>query len=384
MTGRTLAPMNTSLVASRALVGRRELLAGGGALAATWLAGSCRSTPGRAAKPKRLLVLGGTRFIGPHIVEAALARGHRVTLFNRGKTRPELFPECEKLRGDRNGDLEALRGRDWDVVIDTWTDLPRHVRATAELLGEHVGQYLFVSSLNAVADLSVGGLNEGAAPTPLAPEHADSESPEHFGGRKARCEETLEQLLPGRATVVRPGLIIGPLDGSDRFTYWPVRLARGGEVLCPGNGDDPTQFVDARDLGDFAVALCEQRLFGIYHVVGPRERLTMRSMIETCAKVADNGARLTWVDTDFLFEQQVQPWTDLPAWLPSRAPGEAFWTLDITKAWKAGLRFRPLETSVRDTLAWWNTLPEDRRGSLRRGLTPEREAAVLAAWHSRA
>ncbi|MCC7010937.1 MAG: epimerase [Planctomycetes bacterium] len=355
----------------------------GAALAGTCLASSCASLE-RAERPLRVLVLGGTRFIGPCIVDAALRRGHAVTLFNRGQTNPELFPQCEKLRGDRDGDQRALEGREFDVVIDTWTDAPRHVRSAAMLLRDHVAQYVFVSSLNAVADLSKPGVDETAAMTALEPEHENSTDAAHFGGRKARCELLLAELMPGRATVLRPGLIVGPRDGSDRFTYWPVRVARGGEVLAPGSGDDPTQFIDARDLGEFVVKLCEERVMGLFHVVGPRERLTMRELLETCSDACASDARLTWVDTRFLLERQVAPWTDLPAWLPSLEEGQGFWTLDNSKALAAGLRFRPLERTVRDTLDWWSTLPAERRAALKRGLTPERELELLAAWHARA
>lgn len=361
---------------------RRDLLWAGAGFGA-WVLASCAAARAERTEPKRLLVLGGTRFIGPHIVEAALARGHRVTLFNRGLTNPELFPECEKLRGDRDGDMSALEGRRWDAVLDTWTDMPRHVRSAATLLGPYVGQYLFVSSLNAVADLSRPGLDETAETTPLDPEDEDDASAELFGGRKARCEKLLSEICPKRYTIVRPGLIVGPRDGSDRFTYWPVRVARGGEVLAPGHGRDPTQFIDARDLGEFVVRLAEQQSFGLFHVVGPERRLEMREVLETCVRVTGSDARLTWVDTAFLFEHGVAPWTDLPAWLPSVEPGQAYWTLDVSKAIGAGLRFRPLEVTVRDTLDWWWSLPEERRATLKRGLTPERERELLAAWHAK-
>ena len=366
------------------ILDRRRFLGSGASLA---VLSACAS--GRAVKPsaepprKRLLVLGGTRFIGPPIVDAALARGHEVSLFNRGRTNPELFPQCEKLRGDRDGDMSALAGREWDAVVDTWTDMPRHVRSAAELLRDHVGQYLFVSSLNAVADLSKPHLDESAAKTPFDPKDEENASPELFGGRKARCEDLLEEILPGRNAVVRPGLIVGPRDASDRFTYWPVRVARGGEVLAPGTGDDPTQIIDARDLGEFVATLVERRTTGVFNVVGPDRKLPMRELLETCKAVSGSDATFTWVDARFLLDQKVAPWTDMPAWLPSLEPGEGFWTIDVRKAVGAGLRFRPLEASVRDTLAWWRTLPEDRRAKLKRGLPPEREREVLAAWHAR-
>jgi 2'-hydroxyisoflavone reductase len=362
---------------------RRQFIEAGCSVSAILALQACASSrTEKASAPKRYLVLGGTRFIGPPIVEAALARGHAVTLFNRGQTNPELFPQCEKLRGDRDGDMSALEGREWDAVIDTWTDMPRHVRSAAQLLGDHVGQYLFVSSLNAVQDLSQPRLDESAAMTPLDPKDEDNASPDLFGGRKARCETILAEMLPSKWTVVRPGLIVGPRDGSDRFTYWPVRIARGGEVLAPGSGDDPTQFVDARDLGQFVVRLCETKTTGLFHVVGPAHELSMRELLETCKHVSKSDARFAWVDTAFLFDQKVAPWTDLPVWLPSTEPGQGFWTLDNSKAMRAGLAFRPLDETVRDTLAWWSTLPEQRRAKLKRGLTPERESELLAAWYA--
>jgi 2'-hydroxyisoflavone reductase len=365
------------------ILDRRRFL-GASAVALSACASNRKETSAPAPAKKRILVLGGTRFIGPHIVDAALARGHAVTLFNRGKTNPEMFPQCEKLRGDRDGDTSALQGRDFDAVIDTWTDMPRHVRSAAELLRDHVGQYLFVSSLNAVADLSKPNLDESAPKTPLEAKDEDDASPALFGGRKARCEDLLEELCPGKNTVVRPGLIVGPRDASDRFTYWPVRVARGGEVLAPGTGDDPTQIIDARDLGEFVVTLLEGRTFGVFNVVGPGRKLSMKELLETCKTVSRSDATFTWVDARFLLDQKVAPWTDMPAWLPSLEAGEGFWTINVTKAIGAGLRFRPLDVSVRDTLAWWQTLPEDRRATLKRGLSPEREKEVLAAWHAKA
>lgn len=361
---------------------RRGFLGAGAALGAALWSG-CAAAPAARPRRRRLLVLGGTRFVGPAIVEAALARGHEVTLFNRGRTNPGLFPQCETLHGDRDGDLSALTGRRWDAVLDTWTDLPRHVRSAAALLAPAVEQYLFVSSLNAVADLSRPGLDESAERTPLEPGREDDPAPEHFGGRKARCEELLAELCPASWTVVRPGLIVGPGDASDRFTYWPVRAARGGEVLAPGDGRDPAQLVDVRDLGAFVVRLVEERTLGLFHAVGPERRLEMRELLETCVRAAASDARLTWVATDFLLEQGVAPWTDLPVWLPSLAPGEAYWTLDVSRAIAAGLRFRPLADTARDTLAWWRTLPEERRAAPKRGLDPERERTLLALWHAR-
>jgi 2'-hydroxyisoflavone reductase len=333
-------------------------------------------------EPLTVLILGGTGFLGPHLVEAARGRGHVLTLFNRGRTNPHLFPELEKLRGDRDGDLEALEGRRWDAVIDTSGYVPRIVKASADLLAPNVGQYLFVSSISVFADPSVPGLDESGAVATIEDETSEDVR-QHYGALKALCEQAAEAALPGRATNVRPGLIVGPLDPSDRFTYWPVRMARGGEVLCPGDGSDPVQYVDARDLAAWMISLLERRVFGVFNATGPAERLEMRPFLEGCRAGAGSEARLTWVDTDFLAEHSVAPWGDLPVWVPGQGESAGMSTVDCSKAIGEGLRFRPVDETARDTLAWFETLPEDRRATLRTGLSSEREAEVLAAWAAR-
>jgi len=374
---------------------RREFMAAtaaGAVSACAWAAGirgsggpagaPSRAAPAPAApgatdrpRPMKLLLLGGTAYLGPELVEAARARGHEVTLFNRGKTRPGLFPELEKLHGDRDGQLDALRGRRWDVVLDTSGYVPRIVRRSAELLAPWVERYVFVSSISVYAEEARAPISEGS-PLAVAPDPASEDVRAHYGALKALCEQAAEAAMPGRVLAIRPGLIVGPGDPTDRFTYWPVRFARGGEVLAPGDGADPAQVVDVRDLASFMVSAAERRLAGTMNAVGPATPLLLRDFLEAC-RVPGVDAQLTWVDAPFLEQQQVAPWSDLPVWVPR---SEAFAQVSCAPALAAGLAFRPVADTARDTLAWWRAEPEERRGKLRAGLTPEREAEVLAAF----
>jgi 2'-hydroxyisoflavone reductase len=359
---------------------RAFLAASGAALAAGALPSRAAEGPAKASRKLRLLLLGGTAFLGPELVEAARARGHAVTLFNRGKTRPDLFPDVEKLRGDRDGKLDALRGRDWDVVVDTSGYVPRLVKASAELLAPRVGRYLFVSSISAYAD-SREPLTE-ASPVATMPDEKSEEVRAHYGALKALCEKAAEAALPGRALSVRPGLIVGPGDPTDRFTYWPVRLSRGGEVLAPGDGQDPVQVIDVRDLAAWMIRSAEDGLAGTYNAVGPASTLTAAAMLEAC-RAPGVEARLTWVDTAFLEKEKVSAWSDLPAWIPRSSEEAGMARTSNAKAVARGLAFRPLAETARDTLAYWNRLPAERRAKPRAGISPEREAVVLAAWKAR-
>lgn len=333
-------------------------------------------TPG---KP-RLLILGGTGFLGPALVEAALARGQAVTLFNRGRTRPELFPDVEKLRGDRDGKLDALRGRTWDAVIDTSGYVPRIVTMSARLLAPNVARYVFVSSISVYGDGVRAGADEDAPVQPLADPNTEDVRA-HYGALKAACERAAEAAMPGGVLAVRPGLIVGPGDPTDRFTYWPVRLDRGGEVLAPGDGTDPVQLVDVRDLAAWIVACTERLEKGTFNAVGPAERLLWRPMLESCRAALGSAATLTWVPRAFLEEQKVTPWRDLPAWVPASQSGLA--ALSNARAVARGLLFRPAAETAKDTLAGWKAEPAERRAKLRAGLSDEQERAALAAWKAR-
>jgi 2'-hydroxyisoflavone reductase len=333
----------------------------------------------RADKPLRILILGGTGFIGPHMVESARARGHTLTLFNRGKTHPELFPDVEKLRGDRNGQLDALKGRKWDAVIDTSGYVPRIVKMSADLLAPNVKQYVFISSISVFPEDVKPGANE-STPVVQLTEPGSEDVRKHYGALKALCEQTVEAAMPGRTTTVRPGLIVGPGDPTDRYTYWPVRIDRGGEALAPGSGDDKVQYIDARDLAPWIVECIERGTVGVFNAVGPEKPLTMSAMLASCRKASKQPASLTWVPEKFLDEQKVSAWEDMPVWTGAEA---GFSQIDCTKAIKAGLRFRSSDDTARDTLAWWKTLPPDRQSKLRAGISPEREKEVLAAWKAK-
>jgi len=330
-------------------------------------------------------MLGGTGFLGPQTVEAALRRGHKVTLFNRGKTRPGLFPDLEKLHGDREkDDIKALDGRKWDAVVDTSANVPRWVRKAAEVLGPNVGHYVYISSISVYADTSKPGADETAPVATIDDPTTEKIDGRTYGALKALSEKAAETAMPGKVAVVRPGLIVGPDDPSDRFTYWPVRVARGGEVLAPGSAEDPIQLIDVRDLGEFLVRLIEDRTRGVFNATGPGSSLTMGQTLNACRQVSGSDATFTWVDPDFLEKQGVQPWSDMPAWVPNRGETAGFAKVNITRALGAGLTFRPIADTARATLEWFKTLPEARRSKLRAGISPEREAKVLAAWKSRA
>lgn len=328
-----------------------------------------------------LLFIGGTVFLGRHMVEAALARGHTVTLFNRGEHNPELFPEAEKLRGNRDGGLEVLEGRRWDAVIDPSGYVPRVVGASARLLAGAAGHYTFISSLSAYK-LPYDGVLDESAPVETLPEdkrETEEITGETYGALKVLSEQAAEQAFAGRALIIRPGLIVGPHDPSDRFTYWPVRVARGGEVLAPGNPERPVQFIDVRDLAVWIITLVEARATGIYNATGPQAPLSMRTLLETCRAVSGSEARFTWVDEAVLLEHKVEAYTELPLWVPAEA--KDFDRFDSSKAFASGLTVRPLADTIRATLDWDSTRPPDQKR--RNGLSAEREAALLRAWHER-
>jgi 2'-hydroxyisoflavone reductase len=321
----------------------------------------------------KLLVLGGTKFLGRAAVEAALARGHEVTLFNRGETNPELFPEAKKLRGDRAGDLSALEGHDWDAVLDPSGYLPAVVRASAEALGDHAGHYLFISSVSAYASLA--GPNEEESPLAELgdmPEDRLLEDYSNYGPLKVLCERAVAEAFGDPHAIVRPGLIVGAHDQTGRFTYWPDRVARGGEVLAPAPPDRAIQFIDVRDLGPWLVDLSERQAPGTYNATHPGR--SWGEVLETCREVADSDAAFRWVPDTFLVEHEVGEWMELPMWIQS-SDEAGIHKADVSRALAAGLTFRPLAETVRDTLDLADTTPEA-------GLTPEREAELLAAAQS--
>jgi 2'-hydroxyisoflavone reductase len=356
------------------------------ALAASALAlPALADTPSTSIKPMRLLILGGTGLIGPHQVRYALARGHQVTIFNRGRQKEDWPCPVEELLGDRNGDLTALEGRDWDVCIDNPTTLPVWVRDAARVLKGHVGQYIFVSTISAYA-ANDKAADETAALASYKGHDPMTETTESlnanlglYGPLKAVSEtEALRQYGDAVTTIVRPSLIVGPGDPTDRFTYWPVRLSRGGEILAPGDGSDPVQFIDARDLAEWTIRLAEQRTIGVFNACGPASAITMRQMLAAIAEGIHADPKLVWAPTSFLKANKVSAWRDMPVWIPGDGETFGFHRRDIGRAIAASLTFRPLPLTAADALAWFRTLPSERQSKLRAGLTPERESDLLA------
>jgi 2'-hydroxyisoflavone reductase len=338
----------------------------------------------RPAHPLRILILGGTGFIGPWQVRYARERGHEITLFNRGRTAPDMFPGLETLIGDRNGDLESLRGRTWDVVIDNSASRPDWVRLSADFLKDTVDRYYYVSSRSAYSDTSRVPMTSDAPTWTYETAGVDPGSEDlPYGLRKALCEREAEQAMPGRVCVFRPGLIIGPGDPTDRFTYWPVRIHRGGEVLAPGAPAHPVQIIDARDLCGWMIRMAEQGHTGVFTAVGPATPRPMAELLYGIRAVTTAEATFTWVDTDFLLEMGVRPYSHMPVWMPPRDGREGFARFDLSNEVAHGLTFRPLAETARDTLDFHFSRPAERRTELRAGISAEREAEVLAAWHAR-
>lgn len=360
--------------------------------AASFAPASLFASQEKAAKPLRILILGGTGFIGPNQVRYAVARGHKVTLFNRGRTNPGLFKGVagiEERIGDRApnpGDYASLKDGEWDVVIDNPTTRPRWVREAAAAVKGRAGHYVFISTISVYAANDAANADESAA---LATTNTpDIESGPDFqrlyGPLKALSEQEAQKAFPNRSTIIRPGLIVGVGDTSDRFTYWPVRIARGGEVLAPP-ADNPVQLIDARDLGEWTIRCCETGTFGVFNATGPAKRFTVKEMLEGIRATVRSTATLTHVPNEFLRAQTppVRGWSDLPVWMPPEGGTAGFTQRSVAKAVAAGLTFRPFADTVRETLAFYNQQPEERKAQLRAGISAEREAQVLAAWKAR-
>ena len=376
-------------------LGRRDLLraVGAGAVLSACspdrpaASPSSAETPSPALpppSPKRILVLGGTGFAGPPIVTAARARGHVLTLFNRGKTNPGLFPDVETILGDRQTQLDLLKGRDWDAVIDTWAPGPTLVSRAAELLKDHVGHYLFLSTIS-VYKLGKDPIDETSPVLTLPPGMTVKDikkiDEKVYGPVKALAEQAAETAMPGRATSVRAGVIAGRGDPTDRFLYWPLRMSQGGEMIAPGSPDDRMTFIDVRDLGEWFVTLVENKTTGVYNAVGPSNPGLGAVLAEMQGAVGPN-AKLTWIDQAWLDHNEVGGWGDFPLAVPSGADDSGFGKVSAARAMAKGLKFRPVADTARDALAWWNAEPEARRAQERPGLTPAKEADLLRRWHA--
>lgn len=357
----------------------------GAALAATGLHLGQRW---RIGGSKKILILGGTGFVGPHQVRRAIARGHQVTVFNRGRSGPGMFgTDVEELVGDRGGNLDALRGRRWDAVIDesaSQSSAPEWVRQSAELLKDATDQYLFISTRGVYFDTSRVPMTADAPVVTRENTPVPAGQPLPYGHAKAYAEKEAVAIMGDRATLVRPGLIIGPEDDTDRFTYWPVRIARGGDVLVPGDGSDHVQIIDVRDLVEFTIKLVEDRTLGVFNVVGPQLGQPFKQFVERIHRGVGASGTYTWVDAEFLQSHGHAPYSkELPVFQVMKGRTAGFARFDLTREIKAGLAFRPTELTARETLEWWRTLPAERQNGIRAGFTAERETELLALWRAR-
>jgi len=362
------------------MIDRRKFLAAA-TLAA---AGSSRWAMAETRKPLSILILGGTRFIGVEMTELALKRGHTVTFFNRGKTNADLFPDIERIKGDRNGDIDGLKGRKFDAVIDNSGYFPRAVKLTAELLAPSISQYLFVSSISVYPDFKAPR-DETSAVGKLKDESIEKVDNDTYGPLKALSEQAAEAAMPGRVTVIRPGLIVGPHDSTDRFTYWPARAARGGEMLAPGKPSDGIQIIDGRDLAAFVIDALEKKTMGTFNLVSPPGLFTIGDIVNESVRAANELAKPTpppkavWAPAPFLEAQKVEGWSDMPVWLDPKGDDSAFASTSAARAMKAGLKITPMRKTCHDTLAWHLKRPAAERDKLKAGISPERETEVLAA-----
>lgn len=337
----------------------------------------------------KLLILGGTTFLGRHLIESALKNGHEVTIFTRGRQTIDLSSEIEQLVGDRENNLTALKGRTWDRVIDTSGYVPWIVENSAKLLADSVKHYTFISSISVYSDLETPGIDEKTSVSIMTTKELEevrtSGSHEtimnYYGALKYLCEEAAKQAMPERVLNIRPGLIVGQYDPTDRFTYWIDRISKGGEILCPGRSNKTVQFIHAGDLADWIIKASEKELIGEFNAAGPDYSLTMGELLEKCRDISCSNSSLIWVSEDFLLNNNVEPWSDMPLWIPDRFNIPGFLNADISKALKNGLSFKPLEEILLDTLNWARSRSNDY--ALKAGITASREEELLRLWHTR-
>lgn len=363
---------------------RRHLLASGAALAAIASLSTRAAESLEAIKPLDILILGGTRFLGLHMTDYALRRGHRVTFFNRGKTNTGRFSEVRRLLGDRNGDISALRNQRWDVVIDNSGYVPRHVSATAELLRNSSSLYVFISSVSVYANFEKPN-DESSPVSTLTDPTIEKVDGNTYGPLKALCEQATRQVYGDkRSLIIRPGLIVGPDDNTDRFTYWPARASNGGKFLAPGQPNDPVQFIDVRDLAEFTIECAERSVSGTFNLISPPGRFSIGDIVESAITAAASLtaviAEPVWVPANFLAEQQVAPWSDMPVWVPAEGENAGVASVSAARAVSEGMRSRSVSETVTDTLRWHLSRPEDQRFALRAGISAEREHEVLTRW----
>jgi len=326
----------------------------------------------------KILILGGTIFLGKHIVNSALSRGHEVTLFNRGKHNPELYPELEKLTGDRSGDFESLKGKTFDAVIDTSGYFPRIVKMSGEFLKDKTSHYTFISSISVYKDFSDMSLNENSETGTIEDESIEEITGGSYGPLKVLCENAIEEIYKASALNIRPGLIVGEDDPTDRFAYWIYRINKGGKILAPGEKKKKVQFIDVKDLSDWTIKMIEKKKNGVYNATGPDYNLTFEKLLEVCKKVSGTNPEIEWVDEKFLTDEKIAPYTELPLWLPEDSEGGN--NVNISKAIKDGLTFRSLEETLRDSLEY---VTRSRGGKLKFGLDENKEIELLKKWEER-
>ncbi len=356
-------------------------------IASAGLATACQATSviPKTNKSLNILFMGGTGFLGPHTVKAAIDAGHKVTLFNRGKTKPTLYPELlaslPLIKGDRKtDDIKQLKDTKWDLVIDTSSYYPRVVNMLLDQVGENIGQYILISTISVYGDWTQKNMDETAPVGSIDDPTTEKVTGQTYGPLKALCEKAALDRLGDKATIIRPGLIVGPGDKTDRFTYWPVRIAKGGDVLCPSEGKDFIQIIDVRDLAEWTVHCGNKKITGIFNAQTDGNDITIGELLISCKMTLNPKTNLVWVPTEFLEKHSVQPWAEMPAWFPPKGDFAGAGTMSSEKAYANGLKQRPLKNIIKDTYSWFVTLPQERQEKLRAGIKPDKEAKVLAAW----
>lgn len=323
----------------------------------------------------KILILGGTTFLGPHLVQELQQHGHEVTIFTRGNQSSKIS-NVEELRGNRDGNLEALKNRNWDAIIDTSGHLPRLVRESSNLLTNSTNHYTFISTIGVYQDFHKQQIDENYPTAKLENEDIEEITEQNYGALKAACEGVIQSFFPNRCLIIRPGLIVGPLDPTNRFTYWPVRLKKGGETLAPGSPNQLLQVIDVRDLAKWIVAMVEQQATGIYNVTGPAKPINFKQLLKECQDVTNSNVTLAWVDEDFLIEHQIQDWVEIPLWLSYKRNMPGFLNVSIEKALKAGLVFRPISETIKAVLDEDN----DKIDKNQSGLNADKERMLLNQW----
>jgi 2'-hydroxyisoflavone reductase len=335
-------------------------------------------------KPLNILVLGGTGFLGPHMVREALRRGHTVTLFNRARSNIGLFPDLETIKGDRDNDLDGLKGRSWDAVVDNSGYVPRHVQDSARLLAGNTDRYVFTSTVSVYADFNIHNLESSPLAT-IADETVEDVTGETYGALKALCEKRVaSEITVDRLAIIRPTYVCGPGDHTDRFSYWPVRTRKGGEMIWPGKPSDVIQIIDVNDLANFTLDCVDHEISGIFNAVNPAGKYTMADLLEDSQAISGTTVDPLWLAEDFLYEHDLAGSRSIPIWSPTGGENGGSGTFSGEAARAAGLHNRPPRETARNLLAWWDAQSEERRANMKAGLSSEREAELIAAWKARA